>query len=40
MSGEISTTMPIFSTDAPLLLENHLQHLREGSGITNKFISN
>ena len=38
MSGEISTTMPIFSTDAPLLLENHLQHLREGSGISAEVI--
>ena len=30
--------MPIFSKDAPLLLENHLQHLREGSGISVEVI--
>jgi hypothetical protein len=30
--------MPIFSTDAPLLVENHLQHLREGSGISAEVI--
>ncbi len=33
MSGELNTAIPIFSRDAPLLLENHLQHLREESGI-------
>ncbi len=38
MSGEINTATPIFSKDAPLLLDNHLQHLREGSGINLEVI--
>lgn len=38
MSSEISAAISIFSKDAPLLLENHLQHLCEGSGINLKVI--